>query len=79
MRAADQPPSSSTRSPKQVESNSSGRLVVLAAFFGVLAGFGSLLVFTFGIFLKPVSADFGWSREAISRGFGFAALSVAVA
>lgn len=62
-----------------MESNASGRLVILAAFFGVLAGFGSLLVFTFGIFLKPVSADFGWSREAISRGFGFAALSVAVA
>lgn len=54
-------------------------MVVLAAFFGVLAGFGSLMVFTFGIFLKPVSAEFGWSREAISRAFGFAALSVAVA
>ena len=34
-------------------------LVVLAAFFGVMAGFGSLFVFTFGVFLKPVSAEFG--------------------
>lgn len=50
-----------------------------AAFFGVMAGFGSLVVFTFGVFLKPVSSEFGWSREAVSRGFGFAALAVAVA
>ncbi len=50
-----------------------------AAFFGVMAGFGSLVVFTFGVFLKPVSGEFGWSRETISRGFGFAALAVAVA
>jgi hypothetical protein len=51
----------------------------MAAFFGVMAGFGSLVVFTFGVFLKPVSHEFGWSREAISRSFGFAALAVAVA
>jgi predicted MFS family arabinose efflux permease len=57
----------------------SGWLVVVAAFFGVMAGFGSLVVFTFGVFLKPVSSEFGWSREAVSRGFGFAALAVAVA
>lgn len=55
-----------------------GWLVVLAAFFGVMVGFGSLVVFTFGIFLKPLSAEFGWSREAVSRAFGLAALSVAV-
>ncbi len=52
---------------------------MVAAFVGVMAGFGSLVVFTFGVFLKPVSHEFGWSREAISRGFGFAALAVAVA
>jgi len=50
----------------------------LAAFFGVMFGFGSLFVFTFGVFLKPVSTEFGWSREAVSRAFGFAALSVAL-
>ena len=38
-----------------------GWLVVLAAFAGVMAGFGSLFVFTFGVFLKPVSAEFGWT------------------
>ncbi len=51
---------------------------MLAAYFGVMVSFGSLLVFTFSIFLKPLSASFGWSRESISAAFGFAALTVAV-
>jgi len=52
--------------------------VVLAACLGVMAGFGSLFVFTFAVFVKPLSTEFGWSREAISRGFGFAAISLAL-
>ena len=55
-----------------------GWRVVLAAHFGVMVSFGSLFVFTFGIFLKPLSAEFGWSREAVSGAFGFAAMAVAV-
>lgn len=55
-----------------------GWRVVLAACLGVMVGFGSLYVYTFGVFMKPLSAEFGWSREAISRGFGLAALSMAV-
>lgn len=55
-----------------------GWRVVLAAHFGVMVSFGSLLVFTFGIFLKPLSAEFGWSREAISRAFAIGAMTVAV-
>lgn len=59
-------------------SHNSGWRVVVAAYFGVMVSFGSMLVFTFGIFLKPLSAEFGWSRESISAAFGFAALTVAV-
>jgi MFS family permease len=55
-----------------------GWLVVLAAFFGTMVSFGSLLVFTFSVFLKPLSSSFGWSREAVSGAFGAAAMSVAV-
>jgi len=55
-----------------------GWMVVAAAFCGVMVSFGSLLVFTFGIFLKPLSREFGWSRESISTAFGIAALTVAV-
>src|ERR1035438_1979156 len=56
----------------------SGWRVVAAAYFGVMVSFGSLLVFSFGTFLKPLSTEFGWTREAVSAAFGFAALTVAV-
>ena len=45
---------------------------------GVFVSFASLLVYTFGIFLKPLADEFGWSREAISAAFGIAAMTVAV-
>jgi MFS family permease len=53
-----------------------GWRVVLAACLGVMAGFGSLFVYTFAVFVKPLSAEFGWSREAISLGFGLAAVTL---
>jgi MFS family permease len=51
-----------------------GWRVVLAACLGVMAGFGSLFVYTFAVFVKPLSATFGWNRESISLGFGLAAV-----
>jgi MFS family permease len=53
-----------------------GWRVVLAACFGVMAGFGSLFVYTFAVFVKPLGGEFGWSREAISSGFAIAAVTV---
>lgn len=53
--------------------------ILLAAFFGVLASFASVFVFTFGVFLKPLSEEFGWSRAQVSGGFALAALTVAFA
>jgi len=53
-----------------------GWRVVLAACLGVMAGFGSLFVYTFAVFVKPLGAEFGWSREAVSRGFGLAAVTL---
>jgi MFS family permease len=53
-----------------------GWRVVLAACFGVMAGFGSLFVYTFAVFVKPLGAEFGWSREATSSGFAIAAVTV---
>ena len=55
-----------------------GWRVVVAACFGVMAGFGSLFVYTFTVFVKPLNAEFGWSREAISSGFGIAAVTLGV-
>jgi MFS family permease len=53
-----------------------GWRVVLAACLGVMAGFGSLFVYTFTVFVKPLSAQFGWNRESISLGFAIAAMTV---
>ncbi len=55
-----------------------GWRVVLAASLGVMAGFGSLFVFTFSVFVKPLAAEFGWSREAVSSGFAIAAVTLGV-
>ena len=55
-----------------------GWRVVAASSVGVFVGFGSLLVYTFGIFLKPLAEEFSWSREAVSAAFGFAAVSIAI-
>jgi MFS family permease len=43
-----------------------------------MVGFGSLLVFSFSTFLKPLTGAFGWSRESVSAAFGLAAMTVAV-
>ena len=53
-------------------------LILAAAFCGGFVSFGSLLVFTFGIFLKPLTAEFGWTRAQVSLAFTVAALTVAV-
>ena len=64
--------------PTHVRTIYPGWLVVLAAYAGAMVSFGSLLVFTFSIFLKPLTGAFGWSRESVSAAFGIAALTVAV-
>jgi MFS family permease len=53
-----------------------GWRVVFAACLGVMAGFGSLFVYTFTVFVKPLGAAFGWNRESVSLGFSIAAMTV---
>lgn len=60
------------------QERTSGARVLAAASLGVFAGFGSLFIFTFGVFLKPVSNEFGWTRAQISSGFLGAVLAVAI-
>ncbi|MBC7928329.1 MAG: MFS transporter [Bryobacteraceae bacterium] len=55
-----------------------GWRVAAAAAFGVFVSFSSVVVYTFGVFLKPLTETFGWSREAVSLAFAVAAMSVAV-
>jgi len=52
--------------------------IVVAAVSGVFVSFGSLLIFTFGIFLSQWTKEFGWSRGDASLAFTVAALTVAV-
>src|SRR5580700_7495687 len=54
-----------------------GWRIALASSACVLVSFASLLVYTFGVFLKPLTAQFGWSRQRGSAAFGIAALAVA--
>jgi len=53
-------------------------LVLLAACCGTFVGFGSVVIFTFGVFLKPLTATFGWSRTQVSLAFTITALTVSV-
>jgi MFS family permease len=70
-----------TASPQIDESQIAypGWRVVLAGFFGVMVSFAAIVPYTFGLFLKPLTANFGWHREATSAGFSIAALTVAAA
>lgn len=54
-----------------------GWRVAGAASIGVFVSFASLLVYTFGVLLKPVAEEFAWSRESVSAAFGIAAMTVA--
>ena len=56
-----------------------GWRIVVAGFFGVMVSFAAIVPYTFGLFIKPLSQEFGWHREAISVGFSIAALTVAAA
>src|SRR5450432_3135148 len=62
--------------PSEFDPGYYGWRVVLAACLGVMAGFGSLFVYTFSVFVKPLAAEFGRSREAISSGFAIAAVTL---
>ncbi len=52
-------------------------LILLTACCGVFVSFASIVVYTFSVFLKPLTATFGWSRGQVSFAFTLAALSVA--
>ena len=67
------------RASRESDLSYEGWKIVLAGFFGVMVSFAAVVPYTFGLFLKPLSAAFGWHREAVSAGFSIAALTVAAA
>ncbi|MFN3591752.1 MAG: MFS transporter, partial [Thermaurantiacus sp.] len=46
-----------------------GWRIVLAGLIGSMFGISALPFYTLGIFVRPLSDEFGWSREAIQWGF----------
>jgi MFS family permease len=56
---------------------SSGRAVLATSCCGVFFSFASVVVYTFGVFLKPLQDAFHWSRGQLSLAFTLAALTVA--
>ena len=73
----DWPTADTTNDQDQTGATRAGAVAV-ASGVGVFVSFASLLVYTFGVFLKPLAEEFGWSREAVSAAFGIAAMTVAV-
>ena len=67
-----------TNKPDEDDFGYLGWRVALASALGLFVGFGSLFVSTFGIFLKPLTEEFSWSRQAYSLAFGIAAMTVAL-
>lgn len=46
-----------------------GWWIILVAAVGLFLCYGPVIVYTFGVFLKPLSQEFNWSRAEISLGF----------
>lgn len=51
--------------------------IVVASILGLL-GCGATTVFMFSVFIKPLAAEFGWSRGAISAALGLSSLAGAI-
>src|SRR4051794_26848024 len=64
--------------PHQSHQRNRRATVLLTAVCGVFVSFASIVVYTFGVFLKPLCGTFNWSRTQVSLAFTLAALTVAV-
>ena len=58
--------------------NGSRTRIVCISVPGIMVSFGSLVIFSFGAFVKPLSERFGWTRGQISLAFTLTALMVAI-
>lgn len=46
-----------------------GWVVVFAAVIGLMFGFSSMIGVTFGLFIKPFTSEFSWTRTEVALGF----------
>jgi MFS family permease len=52
--------------------------VVVACLIALIVNGGAVIIFTFAVFLKPISAEIGWSRGALGGALALATTSTAV-
>jgi MFS family permease len=51
-----------------------GWWIILVAAVGLSMGYGPIVAFTFGVFFKPLSQEFGWGRAQVSLAFSLSLL-----
>jgi MFS family permease len=56
-----------------------GWWIVMAAAVGLFMGYVPIIGFTFSVFFRPLSLEFGWSRSEISLAFSLSLLALSVA
>jgi len=56
-----------------------GWWIVFVAAAGLFMGYGPVVTFTFGVFLKLLNQEFGWSRGDISQAFSLSLLVMSLA
>ena len=65
--------------PDELDWRYAGWRVALGAGLASMAGFGAILIYSFGVMMKPVTAEFGWSRQTISTAFACASFTLGLA
>ena len=53
--------------------------IVFGATVSMLVAQGPVILYTLGLFIKPLNQEFGWDRASISAAGGLAAISSAIA
>jgi MFS family permease len=56
-----------------------GWWIVFVAAIGLFMGYGPIVTFTFGVFFKPLSQEFGWSRAQVSLAFSLSLFVMSLA
>lgn len=56
-----------------------GWWIVFVAAIGLFMGYGPIVTFTFSVFFKPLSQEFGWSRAQVSLAFSLSLLVMSIA
>ncbi|HKT78312.1 MAG TPA: MFS transporter, partial [Sphingobium sp.] len=57
----------------------SGGIMLAASFLGLSVGISSLFFYTLGIFIRPLQAEFGWSRGSLSLAVLISGIVLAIA